>query len=221
MNWLGLSLIAATLWGSASVVDKIVVEKHLPSPVLCAFFLGAYGLVSAIVLGLTTPLHFDSPGAIVLGCLSGLLYLGYILLYFAALGHGDTAIVVALSQIAPLFAALWDYLILGQVFGPLTYIGAIGVVVGAGLLSLERRQAAIKSSPRFNKALQADGPGLFRPQPQRLEPEVRLDRAGMSGMPFSGRAWASLPGPWSWYWRDWVRGKWRRRSSASVGSPTY
>ena len=154
MNWLGLSLIAATLWGSASVVDKIVVEKHLPSPVLCAFFMGAYGLVSAIVLGLTTPLHFDSPGAIFLGCLSGLLYLAYILLYFTALGHGDTTVVVALIQITPLFAALWDYLILGQVFGPLTYIGVIGVVVGAGLISLERRQAAIKSSPRFNKALQ-------------------------------------------------------------------
>jgi transporter family protein len=154
MNWLSLSLTAATLWGGASVVDKIVVEKHLPSPVLCAFFMGAYGLVSALVVGLVVPLHFHSLSAISLACLSGLLYLAYIMLYFAALGHGDTAVVVALGQITPLFAALWDYLILGQVFGPLTYVGVIGVVLGAGLISLERRQAAIKRSPRVNKALQ-------------------------------------------------------------------
>jgi transporter family protein len=153
MDWLILSLTAAALWGGASIVDKVIVEKHLPSPVLCAFFMGAYGLVSALVVGLATPIHFDSPGAVSLACLSGLLYLGYILLYFAALSHGDTAVVVALGQVTPLFAAFWDYLILGQRFGPMTYIGVIVVVVGAGLVSLERHQAMVKSSPRFNRAL--------------------------------------------------------------------
>lgn len=154
MDWLILSLTAAALWGGASVVDKVIVEKHIPSPVLCVFFMGAYGLVSALVVSLVMPLHVYSLGAISLACLSGMLYLTYVLLYFAALGHGDTAVVVALGQITPLFAACWDYLILGQVFGRMTYVGVIGIVLGAGLISLERRQAAIKSSPCFNKALQ-------------------------------------------------------------------
>jgi bacterial/archaeal transporter family protein len=132
MDWLILSLTAAALWGGASIVDKVIVEKHLPSPVLCAFFMGAYGLASALVVGLAAPIHFDSPGAVLLACLSGLLYLGYILLYFAALSHGDTAVVVALGQLTPLFAAFWDYLILGQVFGPITYLGVIVVRWGRG-----------------------------------------------------------------------------------------
>lgn len=154
MDWLVLSLAAAALWGGASVVDKVILEKHIPSPVLCAFFMGAYGLVSALVVGLTRPLHLDSLGAISLACLSGILYLAYILLYFTALGHGDTAVVVALGQVTPLFAACWDFLILGQLFGPLTYAGVIAVVLGAVLISLERRQEVTRSSPRFNRALQ-------------------------------------------------------------------
>jgi bacterial/archaeal transporter family protein len=154
MDWLILSLTAAALWGGASVVDKVIVEKHLPSPVLCAFFMGAYGLVSALVVGLAMPLHFNSLGATSLACLSGILYLTYILLYFAALRHGDTAVVVALGQITPLFTTYWDYLIFGQVFWPMTYVGVIVLVLGAGLISLEHRQAVVKASPRFTKALQ-------------------------------------------------------------------
>jgi transporter family protein len=154
MDWLILSLTAAVLWGGSNVVDKVLIEKHIPSAVLCAFFIGAYGLISALVVATTVPIQFDSPGAVSLACLSGVLYFTYILLYFAALSHGEATVVSALGQITPIFAAFWDYLVLGQVFGLMTYVGVGVVVLGAILISLERRQEVVKSSPRFNKALQ-------------------------------------------------------------------
>jgi len=130
MDWLTLSLTAAALWGGFNVVDKVIIEKHIPSPWLCACFMATYGLVSALVVGLMVPIRVESLGSTALTCLSGLLYLVYILLYFAALGHGDSVVVAALGQITPIFAALWDYLILGQVFGMMTYLG-VGVIVVA------------------------------------------------------------------------------------------
>lgn len=153
MDWLSLSLTAAVLWGGSNVVDKVLIKNHIPGPVLCAFFTGAYGLISALVVALAVPLHFDAPGAIALACLSGILYFIYILLYLTALSHGEAAVVAALGQMTPLFAAFWDYLILGQVFGLMTYVGVGVVVLGAGLISLERRQEVVKTSPCFNRAL--------------------------------------------------------------------
>src|SRR5688500_107585 len=136
MDWLTLSLMAAALWGGSNVVDKVLIEKHIPSPLLCAFFMGAYGVISALVVAMTARLHFESLGGVALACLSGVRYSIYRLLSFAALSHGEATVVAALGQITPLFAALWDYLVLGQVFGVMTYVGVGGVVLGAVLISL-------------------------------------------------------------------------------------
>jgi hypothetical protein len=79
MDWLILSLLAAALWGGSNVVDKVLIEKHIPSPLLCAFFMGAYGLISALVVGLTAPIHFESLGALRLPPLGMIISGAYLL----------------------------------------------------------------------------------------------------------------------------------------------
>jgi hypothetical protein len=32
VDWLAFSLIAATLWGTVSIVDKVILEKYIPNP---------------------------------------------------------------------------------------------------------------------------------------------------------------------------------------------
>ncbi|MCL4299197.1 MAG: EamA family transporter [Anaerolineae bacterium] len=152
-GWLVLSLTAAALWGAVSVVDKIVVEKHIPDPLIYAFFMGAYGLVSALVVGSTTSIHFEPVGPTLLAFLSGILYFGYIWLYFMALSRSNATAVVALGQITPLFAIVWGYLLLGEAFKTINYGGVISIVLGAVLISLECRQEATKLHLRFNAAL--------------------------------------------------------------------
>src|SRR5688572_15558856 len=153
MDWLLLSLIAAALWGGSNVVDKIIVEKHIPTPLIYAFFIGIYSLISALVVASTVSIQIWPIGSTVLAGLSGILYLIYILLYFAALSRADAAVVGALGQITPIFVALWDYLIIGEVFGQVTYLGVIIIVLGSILISLEYRRNTVKSSICCNSAL--------------------------------------------------------------------
>lgn len=40
MEWLTWSLTAAILWAGVSVVDKVIIEKHIPHPCLYSFFFG-------------------------------------------------------------------------------------------------------------------------------------------------------------------------------------
>jgi drug/metabolite transporter (DMT)-like permease len=91
--------------------------------------------------------------ASLLACLSGMLYLVYILFYFAAMSRSDAVVVVALGQITPVFSTLWGYFILGEVFGAASYAGVILVVLGAVVISVESRPGATQPSPRLNAAL--------------------------------------------------------------------
>jgi drug/metabolite transporter (DMT)-like permease len=153
MEWLALGLIAAAIWGGVSVVDKVVIEKHIPRPCLYSLFFGVYGLISAVVVGSTGQFQMVSVGATLLTFLSGVFYFIYLTLYFAALRRNDAAVVVALGQITPLFATLWGYLIMGEVFDLTIYGGIVSVVVGAVLISLERHQTVARSPIRLNAAL--------------------------------------------------------------------
>jgi drug/metabolite transporter (DMT)-like permease len=153
MDWLLLSLIAAALWGVVSVIDKIVIEKHIPDPIIYSFFLAVYGLVSALVVGSAEPIHLVPIGHTLLALLSGTLYLVYIWLYFMALSRSDATVVVALGQITPIFAIAWGYLFLAEVFEVTKYAGVISTVLGAALASLERHQTATGTRLRFNSAL--------------------------------------------------------------------
>lgn len=152
-GWLVLGLSAAALWGTVSVVDKIIIEKHIPHPLIYSFFMGAYGLVSALIVGLTAPIHLEPIGPTFLAFLSGAAYFFYIWLYFKALSHSDATGVVALGQITPIFAILWGYLLLGETFKAINYGGIISIVLGAVLISLECHREATRLQLRFNAAL--------------------------------------------------------------------
>jgi drug/metabolite transporter (DMT)-like permease len=115
--------------------------------------MGTYGLVSALIVGSMAPIHFEPVRPTLLAFLSGALYFGYIWLYFMALRRSDTAGVVALGQITPVFAVGWGYLFFNEVFEAINYGGVISIVLGAVLVSLERHQAAIGFRIRLNKAL--------------------------------------------------------------------
>jgi uncharacterized membrane protein len=151
--WLILGLTSAALWGAVSVVDKIVIEKHIPEPLIYALFMGAYGLVSALVVGSMAPIHFEPVGSTLLAFLSGVLYFVYIWFYFMALSRSNATAVVALAQITPLFAIVWGNLLLGETFKVINYGGAISIVLGAVLISLECHQGAARLHLRFNTAL--------------------------------------------------------------------
>lgn len=162
MGWLTLALIAAALNGGVSVVDKFVVEKQIPDPIIYSFFMSAYGMISAVVMLLTVDVHTAPLGATLLAFFSGAVYLAYIVLYFAALGYNDASVVVALAQTSPVFSALWGFLFLGERFDTLTYIGVGVVVAGAVLISLERNEdEQAKTRLRLNTALQLMVVGCF------------------------------------------------------------
>jgi transporter family protein len=154
MDWLTLALIAAALNGGVSVVDKFVIEKQIPNPMVYSLFMGSYGIISAIVVFFAADIHIRPVGLTIMAFLSGTAYLLYIVLYFAAMSYNDASVVVALGQISPIFSTLLGFLFLNERFTMLTYLGVGLTTVGAVLISLERNEdTQLKRRLRINAAL--------------------------------------------------------------------
>jgi drug/metabolite transporter (DMT)-like permease len=155
MDWLTLALIGSALNGGVSVVDKYVIAKRIPYPIVYSFFMSGYGMVSAFIMLATLDIQVGHILGTVLAIASGTVYLFYIVLYFAALSHGDAAVVVAFAQISPIFSLFLGLVFLGERFSLPNYIGVGIITLGAFFLSLERDSPPGDSKAKLhvNKAL--------------------------------------------------------------------
>lgn len=154
MDWLALAMLAAALNGAVSSVDKFIVAKQIPDPAMYAFFMSTVGMVSAIVMWFAQDIHIVPLGPTFLALSSGILYLAYIALYFAALAYGDASVVVALGQITPVFTTLWGFTFLGERYDTLTYVGVGLVIAGSVVLSREENvEGDTKTPAHLNQAL--------------------------------------------------------------------
>lgn len=155
MTWLPLALLAAVMQSLIAITDKVVVEHYLRDrwsfPFFTAAFLGLYATSLLLVrsyLGL-----FQMPPAPVLAIalLPGVLHYAASLFYTRALLRTDVSTVAALSQVTPLYALLWGWLFFGDVFGALSYLGIVVIVLCCALLSMEQVPGANRL--RFDPAL--------------------------------------------------------------------
>ena len=158
--WILLSLVAAATLAVVNLVDKRLLDHHLPSIenlyLWVAFGLVVYIAVALAVVGVPTDTSLPYV-AVALG--SGLgLGIGYALL-FVGLKVGEASRAVAIAQIYPIFVALLAVPLLGEHLSPMQWACIVLVVLGTMLISLPEapnRLSALKPS-RGTPVLLASG----------------------------------------------------------------
>lgn len=139
MNWLLFAFTGPVLWALSTHIDKYLVEryfKHSNVAVLLIFT----SLISIVMLPFIA--WFQSgisalpAGNILLITLSGLLYMGALHFYLAALKNEEASVVGAYFQITPLFGAALAYIFMDEVLSYPQLTGIALVIVGAVILSL-------------------------------------------------------------------------------------
>jgi len=149
-EWLILALVAAAMWGLVNVVDKIIVEKHIRNPLIYLVFSGVYGLIPAIFMIGITGLQPTSLIIIILSMLTGFILIAYTYLYFKALQYSDTAVVVSLLQMIPIFSLIWGFIFFNEIFNIVTYIGIFLVLFGVTIISLPHNKEKHSSGTKWN-----------------------------------------------------------------------
>ncbi len=136
MSWLFYAFSGPVLWALSTHLDKYLVERYFRTSEV-AVLLVFTSLVG--VLSLPAIWFFRSevvslaPGNIALIMLSGILYMGAMLLYLRALQGAEASVVAPFFQAAPLFGYLLGYMVLGEALSVRQMAGG-GLIIGGTLL---------------------------------------------------------------------------------------
>jgi drug/metabolite transporter (DMT)-like permease len=137
--WIFLSLIAAVIFAVVSVIDKLLLDKHLPS-ISVLYLWTIFGMVFYAILVLAiTGLPLDSSPSALLICLGSGLTLGLgIASMFWSLKREEASRAIAIVNTNPIFVALLAIPILGEYLSAIQWLALFLVIVGGTFISLRK-----------------------------------------------------------------------------------
>ncbi|MBX7136405.1 MAG: EamA family transporter [Oligoflexia bacterium] len=150
MSWLVAALVAPLFYSFSNFIEKYLVD-HVRAPaglltVWVSFMMG----LGTMLLGVGLGAELLSSRDALLMMLAGASLSIYILPYFIALKLDEASRIIPLFQFSPLFLFALSWLCLGEELTGLQFCGALLVIVGGFILSLERRVSGVlKLRPAF------------------------------------------------------------------------
>jgi len=138
MDWILASIASAVGFAGVGILDKIVIEKHSPSPRTFMIFVGVLQLPGSLIPMAFVGFEPYSVINILIACGSGLLIGVSLLLMFMALRKQDASVVAAVYQTAPVFVAIIAVIFLKEHLTFFQWLAILLTVVGAVLISLKR-----------------------------------------------------------------------------------
>ena len=138
MSWVLLTILAAFLWGTVSIVDKFVMSKWTKTAMLPVLFLGFAGLVASILIFAFYPVGHLSPANIALAIGGGVLYFLGATLFFEAAKLEEISRIISVMYIQPLFVLFLATFFLGERFTAQNYLGILLLVAGSLLISVKK-----------------------------------------------------------------------------------
>ncbi|HUC48353.1 MAG TPA: DMT family transporter [Xanthobacteraceae bacterium] len=145
MSWVVFAFSGPVLWAISVHLDKYLVERFFKESnvAVMLLFTAFVGLLVLPVIWLYEP-SVTTPGArsIALIIVSGLLYMGAMLLYLQALQTEEASVVAPYFQASPLFGFVLAYLVLGETLSWRQFAGGAMIVLGALIVSVRFKYGA-------------------------------------------------------------------------------
>jgi len=135
--WVIVALASAACFGVVSVIDKRLLDHHLPSVSVLYLWIAIVLTFYLVMVLAAIGIPQDPPAdALLMGLASGLSTGAGLALMFAGLKLDEASRAIAITQINPIFVALLAVLFLGETLVPLQWGAIILAVSGTMLISL-------------------------------------------------------------------------------------
>lgn len=134
-DWLLYSLLFPALFAVVNILDDNLLRKVYRSAYFGAIISGFFGMLP-LILGLFFPIQLASLPVILTGVFCGFLTVIYYFFYMRALGEESPSVVIALSNMTPVFALLIAFLFLGETLTTKNLIGFVLILTASFVLSL-------------------------------------------------------------------------------------
>ena len=141
MHWLIIVLAGHLLNALAFLMDKFLLTKKVLSPFVYAFFIGALGILGAVLI----PFGFEmgSANEIINALVGGGTFVAALIFFFSALKANEASRVVPLvGGFVPLFTFILAYFALGERLAQNQILGFAVLVIGGVLITLDKKGPA-------------------------------------------------------------------------------
>lgn len=134
-----MALAVAAIWGLSPIFEKMSLKDASTTVVMTIrlVFISAVIAVFAVATGKTPEMFQVSGKTLTLILVSGLLggVIG-LFMFFSALKQGDASYVIPIAATAPLFTALYAWVLLGEKITTMRLAGIALISIGAALVYL-------------------------------------------------------------------------------------
>jgi len=137
MTWLLVSIIAYFLAAIAMVIDKTLLKKDIPHPIVYTFYIAILG---AVLMLLVIPFGFLVPDilTLIVSLIAGAVFVWALILMFTAFKKDDiTRVAPMVGGLVPIFVLGLAALILNEKLNCTQYIACIFLILGSFLISLD------------------------------------------------------------------------------------
>jgi uncharacterized membrane protein len=139
MSWLFFAFSGPVLWAISVHIDKYLVDRFFrqSNVAVLLVFTAFIGVLMLPFIWFFEP-NIVGPGvaSIALIMLSGILYMGAMLLYLQALQREEASVVAPFFQASPLFGYVLAYFVLGEKLSAIQMSGGALIIAGATTVSL-------------------------------------------------------------------------------------
>ncbi len=138
MNWIFLTLLAASLETVSNILDRYIIKNDLRHTdtllILWGYFAAFLFIVPAFLMG---TFSFSVPAAVA-GLLSALLYLIAMHYYYKAMNSGEVSRIVPILSVNPVVVLILATIFLGETHEPVKYLGIGLIMLGVLIHAIDR-----------------------------------------------------------------------------------
>ena len=134
MSFLPISILAYALNAGSIVIDKILIRNILPNPLIYTFYINILSLLVIILIPFGLNLNNQT---LIMGAISGILFVFAVYTLFKALKLGEASVVgPVVGALNPLFTLLFVTFFLNQILTSSQIMGFSVLLTGALLLTV-------------------------------------------------------------------------------------
>lgn len=143
--WLSFAFLAASIYATLSLVDKIVLDRDSTGPISTTALSGFSMMATFIVAGImtentgfeSTTLSSELLLAMGIGILGGFAYVLSLWTYFIGLEKSEVSRFIPLLSLDLIIVLVLAFVLLGEGFQPVVYVGVFVIFLGTVLISLD------------------------------------------------------------------------------------
>jgi drug/metabolite transporter (DMT)-like permease len=139
MDWIIVSIASAAAFAVVSILDKVILTRHSPNPVVFIVLTGVAQVPGASLILFLVPFQQNDMTAIAAAYGSGFLWGASLVIMFWVMSREEVSRVMPVVGTSPIFVAVLAVMFLAEQLSLLHWLAIIVTVAGAGLISLRAK----------------------------------------------------------------------------------